>query len=227
MDSKTIFLNTCLNISNDLAPFGFKPTQKGQILKKIADDKDMFYEIYFQSSTLNSASNIAMLPHISIYSKALKKWLLEQFNINNNGLIFTAQLGHITPKNAWTQWNLAGLNADVATIEIVDLIKREVFPIFDIFKTKENAIDFLKSNGTQFNAHTEKSLFPLDFMLRFAKKEDAQSFFTDFVQQCSYRGKIISLYKALEIAENINLNHSEFWFANKVKLAFVNGLRLE
>ena len=222
-----IFLNACLEISNELASFGFKAIQKGQILKKVSDDKDLFYQIYFQSSSLNSKSNIIITPHISIYSKTLKKWFLEKFKIDNNGLIFTAQLGHITSRKQWKNSNLAGFSYKTSVTEILEDIKNVALPIFDIFKTKESAINFLKCNGTKFNAYSEKTLFPLDFMLCFAKKEETQMFFSDFVKDCSYRGKIIKLYKDLKMTEKIDLNYSEFWFANKVKLAFASGLELK
>ncbi|WP_267406340.1 MULTISPECIES: hypothetical protein [unclassified Chryseobacterium] len=47
MDSKTVFLNACQAIDNQLE--GFKIYEKGQRLKKVACDKDIFFEITFQS----------------------------------------------------------------------------------------------------------------------------------------------------------------------------------
>ena len=134
---------------------------------------------------------------------------------------------HITSRKQWKDWNLAGFSYKTSVTEILEDIKNVALPIFDIFKTKESAINFLKYNGTKFNEYSEKTLFPLGFMLCFAKKEETQMFFSDFVKDCSYRGKIIKLYKDLKMAKKIDLNYSEFWFANKVKLAFASGLELE
>lgn len=104
--------------------------------------------------------------------------------------------------------------------------KKYVIPIVEIFNSKSQSIEFLKLNGTQFNSWTEKSLHPLDYMLCFADKMDAEQFFNNFIGSCSYKNRITLLYKELELTSNIDLNYSEFHYANKVKLAFVNGLNI-
>lgn len=226
MDTRTIFLNACNEIANQLE--GFKAFEKGQILKKSSADKDLYFEIYFQSSFRNESSSIQILPHINIYSKILKKWQVEHTkNEYSQGLIFGNQIGYITPFNNWKEWNLAGLSYEKSIAEITENIQQHVFPIFDIFNSKEKAIEFLKNNGTQFNEWGEPSLLSLDFLLCFSEQETAELFLNNFVSHCPYKSKIIKLYETLETESHIELNHSEFFGADKIKLAFVKGLKIK
>ncbi|ASK32439.1 hypothetical protein CEY12_21165 [Chryseobacterium sp. T16E-39] len=225
MNTKTIFLKTCNEISDKLETF--KTFEKGQRIRKISIDKDLYCEVYFQSSSKNTSSYIQILPHIAIFSKELKKWQIEHTNNENvQGLIFGEQIGYLTPHKNWQEWNLADLSFEKSIHEITDQIKQYILPIFNLFSTKEKAIEFLKINGTKFNPYSEYSLLPLDFLLCFAEKETAQKFFNDFMNTCSYKSKIINLYQQLETKEEIDLNYSEFTGANKVKLAFINGLKI-
>jgi hypothetical protein len=225
METKEIFLNACNEICKKLD--NFKSLQKGQILKKIAQDKDIFFEIYFQSSFRNDKSYITIIPHINIYSKQLKKWRAEQTqNEYSSGIIFGGQLGQLTPFNQWKEWNVAGMNYEKSVLEISDNIQKYIYSIFDFFEQKEKAIDFLTINGTRFNLWTKNVLTPLDFMIYFADKQKSETFFNNFIDTCNYKGKIISLYQNLPKETNIDLNYSEFVFANRVKLAFVNGLKI-
>lgn len=65
MDTRIVFLNACNEIAAQLE--GFKTLEKGQRLKKISMDKDISFEIYFQSSFRNDSSSIQILPHINIF----------------------------------------------------------------------------------------------------------------------------------------------------------------
>ncbi|WP_312075750.1 hypothetical protein [Chryseobacterium sp.] len=67
MDSKTIFLNACTYIANQLE--GFKIFEKGQRLKKVSSDKDIFFEITFQTDFNNHSSHIMINPSMAVYSK--------------------------------------------------------------------------------------------------------------------------------------------------------------
>jgi hypothetical protein len=225
METKVIFLNACNEICNKLD--NFKSLQKGQTLKRVAQDKDIFFEIYFQTSYRNNKSYIQVLPHINIYSKQLKKWCVKQTqNEYSSGIIFGGQLGQLTPYNQWKEWNIAGMNYNKSIMEISDNIQKHINPIFDIFNQKDKAIDFLTNSGTKFNLWAENVLTPLDFMLCFADKQRSEIFFNNFIDNCNYKGKIISLYQTLPKETNIDLNYSEFVFADRIKLAFVNGLKI-
>lgn len=225
MDSKTIFLQACNEISNNLV--GFKVFEKGQRIRKVSPDKDIYFEIYFQSSSKNNPSYIQILPHIHIFSKSLKKWQIQHTkNEYAQGLIYGEQIGYLTPYKNWKEWNLAGLSFDNSIIEIVEQIEQHIIPIFELFNSKEKAIDFFRNNGTKFNAWSEHSIVPLDFLLCFSEKETSEKFLNDFIHYCSYKDKIRRLYQQLEKEMDINLNYSEFIGANKIKLAFINDLKI-
>ncbi|MDH6253043.1 hypothetical protein M2347_002770 [Chryseobacterium sp. H1D6B] len=226
MDPRTIFLTACNEIANKLD--GFKVLEKGQRIKKTALDKDIYFEIYFQSSFRNDSSSIQILPHSNIYSKSLKKWQIELTkNEYSQGFIFGNQIGYLTPYSNWKEWNLAGLSFEKSVFEITESIEKHILPIFEIFNSKESAVAFLKNNGTKFNPWSKHSLLPLDFLLCFSEKETAEVFLNHFIDHCPYKGKIFKLYEQLETEKNINLNDSEFYGADKIKLAFINGLRIK
>lgn len=226
MDTRTLFLNACNEIANNLE--GFKVLEKGQKLKKSSLDKDIYFEIYFQSSFRNDSSSIQMLPHINIYSKSLKKWQIEQTkNEYSQGLIFGNQIGYLTPFNNWKEWNLAGLSYEKSINEITENAEKYILPIFEIFSSKETAIEFLKNNGTKFNQWSEYSLSPLDFLLCFSDIETAELFLNNFVKNCPYKANILKLYEKLKTENEIDLNHSEFHEADKIKLAYIKGLKIK
>jgi len=226
MDTRVVFLNACNEIAVQLE--GFKTLEKGQRLKKISTDKDIHFEIYFQSSFRNDSSSIQILPHINIYSKILKKWQIEQRkNEYSQGLIYGNQIGYLTPFNNWKEWNLAGLSYQNSITEITESIQKYILSIFEIFSSKETAIDFLKNNGTKFNQWTEDSISPLDFLLCFSEKETAEIFLNNFVDYCPYKSNILKLYENLKSENEIDLNYSEFHGADAIKLAYVQGLKIQ
>lgn len=223
---RTIFIEACNKIVSLLDDRDFKILQKGQTLKKVSANKDLYYEIYFQSSFRNSDWDIQILPHVNIYSKKLKKWMIEQTkNPYASGIIYSKTLGYISPCG-YRVWNVAGMSGENEINNISELLNKYALPIFHLFDDIQTAIIFLKEHGTVFNKYTKPSLMPLSFMLYYASPEDAEIFFNDYVNNLSYRGRIFSLYKELKTAKNIDLNHSEFVDANRVKLAFINGLKL-
>ena len=230
MKPKEIFLNGCNKIAKTLEEYGFKPYKKGQYLKKISPDNDMYYEIYFETSQRNYSANVAIIPKLSIYSKELEKWLIDQTkNEYIGGLIYCNSIGYISPYNTLKEWNLAGATFDKNINGIIEDIKLYIIPIIEIFKDKNIAIDFLKINGTQFNKWTKRSLEPLAFMLYFGGKVNAEIFLKDFIENCTYGNRIKNLYNELAKIENkdkIDLNYNEFADASKIKLAFINGVKI-
>jgi len=226
MDSKTIFLEACKAIAAELD--GFKIYEKGQRLKKTASDKDIFFEISFQTDIGNHSSHIMINPSIAIYSKSLKKWQIEHLeNDFSKGLIYASHLGYITPYKTWKKWNLAGLSYEKSVGEIVKSIQKYVLPIFEIFDSQATGIEFLKNKGTKFNPYTEDSLAPIDFLLCHSDKQTAEIFFNHYIENCSYKGKIISFFDKLKTEKEIDFNYSEFVNAGQIKLAFAQGLSID
>lgn len=225
-NTRTIFLEACTEIANLLNDKNFKVLQKGQTLKKISANKDIYYEIYFQSSFRNSALDILVLPQISIFSQKIKKWKIElSGNPNEQGIVYSNSLGYICPCG-YRGWNIAGMSGEKEIKHIAGLLNNYTLPIFNLFDNIPSAIEFMKVHGTHFNKHTKNSIMPLDFMIYYATKEESELFLNNFISTCSYKERIISLYKELETCKNIKLNYSEFYGADRVKLAFINDLKI-
>jgi hypothetical protein len=71
MTPREIFLNGCNEIAANFADF--KPAQKGQKLSKKSADKDVSFEIYFQSSMHNHEGSVEILPaHRDLLQKPKK-----------------------------------------------------------------------------------------------------------------------------------------------------------
>lgn len=226
MDTKTVFLNACNAVADQLD--GFERYQKGQRLKKSASDKDIFFEISFQSDFRNFSSHIMVIPDILIYSKILKKWQIEyRKNEFSHGIIYGNHLGYLTPYHTWKKWNVAGLSFDKSVNEIADNIKKYVLPIFEVFSSRENAIEFLKNNGTKFNTHCEDSLGPIDFLLCCSDKETSELFFNNYIKNGNHKKRISSFYEKLKSEKKIDFNHSELMDAGQIKLAYLNGLSID
>jgi len=224
---REIFLKACTEIAEYFSEYDFETAQKGQMLKRMSKDKDVSFEIHFQSSSRNYESNIAIRPHICITSKQLKQWETLQ-GFKNQGEIFRmTNLGHITVFQNYKEWNLAGLSYKNSVNEIVELLKKYALPLFEIFETKESAIEFLSSDELQFNKWTKKDLSCLPFMICFATKAQAEKYFDYCIKNCNWGGKVKGLFRELANTEQIDINHSEFLGANFVKLAFVNKLKIK
>lgn len=222
-----IFKKTCKEIGNHLEKYGFKTLKNGQVLKKLLSNKDIICEIYFQSSTHNDAHHISIIPAIQIYSKKLKPWSISWTkNPHCKGFVYGSALGCISPFKKMKEWNIAETKSSPTSQEIYEYIVKYALPIFDLFEDTETAIHFMKKNGTRFNEYTPLSLNPMDYMLFFGKKTDAEDFFNHYVFNCSYKEKIIALYNELKNEKNIDLNSSKFVDENKIKLAYVNGVTL-
>ena len=208
-------------ITENLSAHSFVLQPKGKSIVKYSTDKDVKLEIFFQVNRQSRAIDLEVLPHIEISSKQLKKWQQSEKFPNSTGVIFHSFLGYISPKKPKYNWTIAGLSQKNAVNEITEIILKYALPIFDLFDNPNSAVDFLAVNG-QFNKYTDYSLMPLDFMICFASKEQAEQFFN----HCPFKGKIIGLYRELENCSNIDLISSELLEADKVKLAYKYGLKI-
>ena len=81
----------------------FKVLGKGKTLRKIANNKDIIFEIYFQANRYNCESSVEFIPHINIYSKAMKK-----AGITSEGIIYGGELSSLAGRKAGDWWQLAG-----------------------------------------------------------------------------------------------------------------------
>jgi hypothetical protein len=223
---RELFLEACRDIAAALSGEGFRTLARGQSLKRTSPNRDLTYEIYFQSSSHNDASSITMLPHLTIRSKAVKKWWSEQHpDQRPDDLVFTGQLGYLSSGESWTSWNVSPANRSAAIQEISELLLEFGIPIFRLFDDVPGAILHLRTQGASFNPHMKNdSLAPLPFVLGFGTQDDAQAFFRLHVEACTYAHRIFELYESLANASKIDLSYSEFHQADNVKLAYLHGL---
>jgi len=208
-------------ITENLSAYGFSLQQKGKSIVRYSTDNDVKLEIFFQINRHSRAMDLEVFPHIDISSKRLKKWQQSEKLPNPTGVIFHSYLGYISPRKPKYHWNIAGLSQINAVNEITEVIIKYALPIFDLFDNPNLAVEFLAVNG-QFNKYTDYSLMPLDFMICFAPKEQAEQFFN----HCPHKGKNIKLYQELENCSKIDLAYSEFFEADKVKLAYKYELKI-
>ncbi len=223
MTPREIFLNGCNEIAANFTDF--KPTQKGQKLSKKSADKDVSFEIYFQSSMHNHEGSVEILPHIAIYCKRLKKLMQEELPYATD-LVFAKHLGYLTPHEQFCNWQLAGAGFEPSVCEISAAIKDYALPIFELFEDKRKAAEFMARHGTKFNPNLKDTdLYPIFFMFYFGGRDAAEAFFNVFLNDCSYRGRFYKLYdKFAGVAQGFDAKSFESDAA--VKFAFLKGLKI-
>ncbi len=223
MTPREIFLNGCNEIAANFADFN--PAQKGQKLSKKSADKDVSFEIYFQSSMHNHEGSVEILPHVAIYCKSLKKLMQEELPYATD-LVFAKQLGYLTPCKQFRYWQLAGASFDPSVREISAAIKDYVLPIFELFEDKQKAVEFMSRRGTKFNQNLKDTdLYPIFFMFHFGGRDAAEAFFNVFLNDCSYRGRFYKLYDKFATSSQ-GFDAKSFESDAAVKFAFLKGLKI-
>ena len=223
MTPREIFLNGCNEIAANFA--NFKPAQKGQKLSKKSADKDVSFEIYFQSSMHNHEGSVEILPHIAIYCKSLKKLMQEELPYATD-LVFAKQLGYLTPHKQFRDWQLAGAGFEPSVCEISAAIKDYALPIFELFEDKQKAAEFMMRHGTKFNPNLKDTdLYPIFFMFYFGGRDATEAFFNVFLNDCSFRGRFYKLYDKFATSAQ-GFDAKSFESDAAVKFAFLKGLKI-
>ena len=223
MTPREIFLNGCNEIAANFADF--KPMQKGQKISKKSADKDVSFEIYFQSSMHNYEGSVDILPHIAIYCKSLKKLMQEELPYATD-LVFAKQLGYLTPHKQFRDWQLAGAGFEPSVCEISAAIKDYALPIFELFEDKRKAAEFMMRHGTKFNPNLKDTdLYPIFFMFYFGGRDAAGLFFNVFLNNCSFRGRFYKLYDKFA-GTSQGFDAKSFESDAAVKFAFLKGLKI-
>lgn len=227
MTQKGLFLDTCQKIISGLAQSDFKTLEKGQRLRKLSKNKDLAFEIYFQSSFRNTKNEITLIPHVAIFSKKVKKWKIPlTHNKHENGCIFAENIGYISSIKKWGTWNVTLKNQANITKKIIKLVQKHALPLFELFDDQKAALRTLTRKGSSFCPGIMNTLFPLDFVLVHGTKNDAQNFFAKTVHRAQNRTRINEFFASLSSKGKLDLNYSEFHQANQLKVAYVYGLKL-
>ena len=123
MKLQELFKNLIDEIANSLLEYGFGRRSKN-ILKRIADNKDITLEIYFQTNFNCFGDCFQILPIIAVYSKQLKKE-------KGDGL------GQIYKKEVLNQqnrvWSISEISFNDESKEIIKIIQNNILKIINNF----------------------------------------------------------------------------------------------
>ena len=216
---REIFLKGCNEIAEVLILHGFKVAQKGQTVSK-KPNKDITLQVYFQSSHYNDENSVTIIPHITVYSKAVKTFDIKAYkNEYCTGIVWGKQLCYILGTE-YKIWNLAKTNYARTVSEIQKALTDTVLPLFDVFcKSPDEIIEY---------GITQKLDISLSYFLVFGGKETAEQVFQTKINQCQYKGQYMKLYNTLlnMKEDNIDPKYNEFVGAGEMKMAYLQGLRL-
>lgn len=216
---REIFLKGCNEIAEVLTLHGFKVAQKGQTVSK-RPNKDITLQVYFQSSHYNDENSVTIIPHITVYSKAVKTFDVKAYkNEYCTGIVWGKQLCYILGAE-YKIWNLAKTNYARTVSEIQKALTDTVLPLFDVFcKSPDEIIEY---------GITQKLDISLSYFLVFGGKETAERVFQTKINQCQYKGQYMKLYNTLlnMKEDNIDPKYNEFVGAGEMKMAYLQGLRL-
>lgn len=216
---REIFLKGCNEIAEVLILHGFKVAQKGQTVSK-RPNKDITLQVYFQSSHYNDENSVTIIPHITVYSKAVKTFDIKAYkNEYCTGIVWGKQLCYILGAE-YKVWNLAKTSYARTVSEIQKALTDTVLPLFDVFcKSSDEIIEY---------GITQKLDISLSYFLVFGGKETAEQVFQTKINQCRYKGQYMKLYNTLlnMKEDNIDPKYNEFVGAGEMKMAYLQGLRL-
>ncbi|EFS98120.1 hypothetical protein HMPREF1977_0603 [Capnocytophaga ochracea F0287] len=216
---REIFLKGCNEIAEVLILHGFKVAQKGQTVSK-RPNKDITLQVYFQSSHYNDENSVTIIPHITVYSKAVKTFDIKAYkNEYCTGIVWGKQLCYILGAE-YKIWNLAKTSYARTVSEIQKALTDTVLPLFDVFcKSPGEIIEY---------GITQKLDISLSYFLVFGGKETAERVFQTKINQCQYKGQYMKLYNTLlnMKEDNIDPKYNEFVGAGEMKMAYLQGLRL-
>jgi len=216
---REIFLKGCNEIAEVLTLHGFKVAQKGQTVSK-RPNKDITLQVYFQSSHYNDENSVTIIPHITVYSKAVKTFDVKAYkNEYCTGIVWGKQLCYILGAE-YKVWDLAKTNYARTVSEIQKALTDTVLPLFDVFcKSPDEIIEY---------GITQKLDISLSYFLVFGGKETAERVFQTKINQCQYKGQYMKLYNTLlnMKEDNIDPKYNEFVGAGEMKMAYLQGLRL-
>ena len=194
----------------------FKVVSKGQKLKKLSQNKDLTFEIYFQANRNNYACSVEFVPHVFIYSKDMKKANY------HNGFVYGGELGSLLNRKAWHWWQLAGASYQYTVDEVSKLCEEYIIPLFAGFEDTERNIEkLIEGDINDYN-------LPY-YIYHYGGKDKAQQYFNKIIKNSELRSMYIDFYNQLkEIPkENISLGVSEFYGSTMIEFAYINGIIIE
>lgn len=222
------FLNACEEVAKSYLALGFKATQKGKALKKVSKDKDLTFSIVFEEDRYNTRSLVNLSVYFTIHSKKTKKWMVEQTqNQYETGLVHYGYVKQFVNQNNPT-WNVAG-SQRLASVEQIKLaITQQCLPVFELFEQPAQVAEFLAQHGSLFTAFSDSEIYPLAYLICMGYQQQAERFMHVYLNALpsQWRSNLKQVYQSLAATKDINLMVSECGGALEVKLAYLQGLKL-
>ncbi len=219
-EKREYIINACNELEPILSKYGFKVMSKGLRYKRSLT-KDISQEIKFiiQRYYLIRVS-------ISVHSKKMKKWNIENNISEDDYLFFQYNIGYMTPLQKSKIWEVG--QSDVAKKqfhkEILNLIEKYIIPFFNKFNDMDSLVNDLVANGGRWSEYSINEL-PIRITLVFGNLKQSQMLLNNY---CKKNPKILSSVKrnGLDKVIEQNFNLQEFLGAMEFKIAFANGLKI-
>ena len=226
LDPKTQWLQACQRIGEVLLqPQGYKANKAGNVWKKTADDKDTTLELTFEPERYNTRLDVRLSVSMRLLSKKLKRWQAER-SINGDGTILYGSLRRVDKAANKLIWQIAGSDRESALQEIADKVRERILPLLELYADRPRALEQLAAQDGSFPGLCEAEPTPLAFLLCFGTQEQAQRFFTHYVQgrPSPWRRNIHKTFERLQAGES--WDYAAYHREHEIKLAFHNGLTL-
>ena len=218
---KEYAITACKELETILSRYGFKTLSKGLLFKRKLNT-DITQEIRFQIT-----SNLDIIVHIAVMTEMVKQWNKANYNVEID-TVLTNQLGYLTPIQNWKTWIIG--KSDIAKKqfqkEVLFQIEEYIMPLFDKFNDINALIEELIENNGSWNKYEKKiQILPIETVLCYKNLDEGQKLLNNFLKENRTYLKLIKQHKLDEMKE-FNFKHSEFFGANKFKIAFDKGLSL-
>ena len=143
---RDVYHASCQLIGEHLSQFGFKFAKSGPHCRK--RDGDITLNISFGSSMYNVAGEHVHLDiAASVLSSKLKKWRISRGTKFASDDLAGGQIGNLTDKSAWLQWDLADpAQRDDVIRDAIEAIHNIAFPFFARFEDLPALADHLINN---------------------------------------------------------------------------------
>ncbi|MBK8804016.1 MAG: hypothetical protein IPN71_18565 [Fibrobacteres bacterium] len=228
MDNKELLLEFGNRVFHGVSYDKKKVLQNGQTIRLQGLDNDHYLEIYFQSIR-NSGNYVTISPYVAIKSKCTKAFEVQKFASNSaEGLIFSEQIGYLSPRKEHKTWDVGESNIENATTDVLSIINMHITPFFQKINTKESLYSVIIEKSLAINDYSTPSLKPLLYILANNHIEAATMALTEFFKSknLATKGNALKLFQRLESEQSIDIHTREFQDANIIKMAYIMGVRI-
>ena len=222
MSEKEYIQEACRELNSFFTNIGFIISKNGLIAKRKIDS-DITQEIFCQITNYHE-----VIIHFSVYSKKVKKWLKETYQLENaevSGL--GGQLGYISKQNVWKTWQIG--KSDIAKSQFLkeakEMIDTFLIPYFDTFYNIPSMLDHICYQG---GISTQTPIFapPISFVLQYGTVEQAQILLENYLINNPKQYQSIQRHKTY-FDKDTALFPIPFIGADQIKTGINNGVIID